>query len=166
MEAPTNVEVWKNSSNGMRWYTKFDTMGRETSKTIGPSRTFTLTVLERQVNQEKAAMPEMDLFRDGTFVLVKAADETNRDEIDSVNALTDKDLGEIAYKVVDDPSYIDKVLKEIDSPIVINRLLEFLVAEDASVSAIDKTKAAYGEADDSVKATRRTVVTTTPAPQI
>jgi hypothetical protein len=166
MDAPTNVEVWKNSSNGMRWYTKFDTMGRETSKTIGANRTFTLTVLERQVNQEKAAMADMDLFRDGTFVLVKEADETNHDEIESVNALTDKDLEEITYKVVDDPGYIDKVLKNIDSAIVINRLLEFLVAEDASVSAIDKTKAAFGEADDSIKATRRTVVTTAPVPTI
>lgn len=160
MADPQNVEIWKNTANGPRWYTVFDTQGREVAKTVQGGRTFTVTVFERRVNQDKVALPELDAFRNGTFILVRESSETDEREVESPNAKTDSELEQIVNETLADPSYIDGVLQEVSSTATLHRLLEFLVADDAPSSAIDKVRAAFHAADGGVTAVKRRMVTT------
>lgn len=157
---PENVEVWKNTANGSRWYTQFDVRGQEVTKTVGGNRTFSLTSFERQVNQEKAASPDVDLFRNGNFILVKESAETNRAEIESPNAVTDKELEKITHEIMADPELVDGVLARLTSPSSRHRLWEHLVVEDGPSKVVEKVKSAYHEADGSVVAQRRRIITT------
>ncbi len=158
MNAPTNVEVWKNTANGPRHYITFGMQGQELSKVVQGNRTFTLTTFERQINQERAASPEQDLFRDGSFVIVKDSEETNENEIESDNSVTDQELGEMVSEILHDAEFLDGVLTKLTSANSLNRLLEFLVAEDASMSVIERTREAFQEADGSVVPNQRKVV--------
>lgn len=159
MDSPKNVEVWKNTANGTRWYTAFDVQGREISKLVNGGRTFTLTTFERQINQEKAALPELDLFRNGTFSIVKKSEDTRDEEISSKDSRTDQELMEMAMDMIADPKTAGEKLAELSSPQTIHRLLEQLVVEDAPATLIEKTKAAFHEADGGTVAVRRRIVT-------
>lgn len=156
--APKELEVWKNVAKGMRWYTRFNAQGLESDHRVMGGRTFTLTPFERQINQEKAATPELDHFRNGTFVLVRASEGTNQDEILSPSSKSASELEEMVQRVLAEPEEIDLILKELTSPVSIDRLLEFLVAYDAPQEAIDKTRDAFHKADGGTVAVRRRVV--------
>jgi hypothetical protein len=164
MQAPPNVEVWRNAANGPRWYIVYDVHGRESSKVVGSGRTFSLTVFERQVNQEKAATPDLDLFRNGGFILEKAAEDTVETEFASPNARTDAELEELALDLMGGHQEIDKVLRDLTSATTLNRLMEQLVAEGADSSLVEKVREAYHKVDTSKQARRgpRQVVVTEP----
>ena len=157
-QAPQKVEVWKNVAKGMRWYTKFDVAGRETDGKVLGGRTFTLTPFERQINQEKAATPELDLFRNGTFVLVRGATETNEDEIRSPSSLSQNELEGLVLEILADPEQFDPILAEMSSPITIDRFKEFAIAHGLPTEMVDKIQAKFDQADGSVVATRRRIV--------
>lgn len=158
MSTPETVEVWKNSANGPRWFTKFDVQGRESDKVIPGGRTFSLTTFERQVTQEKAASADLDLFRNGTFILVKPANDTNEQEFESTQSVTDSQLTELALEIKAEPDKLEQVLEGFTSPITIYRFMEQLVAEDAPDRVIKKVKEAFEVADGGTVATRRRVI--------
>ena len=129
------LEVWRNVAAGMRWYLAFDVQGREVTKLAQPSRTFSLTTMERQINQERAANGDLDLFRNGDFVLVKASGDTNDEEIRSTDAFTDEEVTRLAYEILADPANVERV-NEINSPTTLQRILEELIVLDAPTSVV------------------------------
>jgi len=161
-EARAELEVWQNTSSGAKWYVCYDRQGRETTKVVKGGRTFTISSFERQINQDLAASPEMDLFRNGTFVLKKESAETDRAEIESPDALTDAEIEEMVREVMHGSVDIADVIADISSLVTMNRIYEALVVEDASASTIEKVKTKIAELDPS-RPIERTVVTTAPA---
>lgn len=161
MQMASKVELWKNTASGMRWYVAFDLQGRQATKTVQGGRTFTLSTFERQINQEQAADPEQDLFRNGTFVLAKPSDETDEAEIFSPNALTDAEVESIVQDVVHGDLKIGEVIEDIDSGVTLHRLWEALVLEDAPSSVIKTVKKKKDSFEGTV-AQEREVVTTSP----
>lgn len=158
-EAPKVVEVWKNVAKGMRWYTRFDVAGRETDGKVNGGRTFTLTPFERQINQEKAANSDLDLFRNGTFVLIRPGEETNEEEIRSSSALTQAEVESLVLQVMAEPDQLQTILDEIgESPVTLDRFKEFGIAHGLPQEQLDVISAAFEEADGSVVAVRRRVV--------
>lgn len=136
-----NVEVWKNTAAGMRWVKVLDRQGREIGKTIPGGRTFTITTFDRQVNQDASAATSLDLFRNGTFVLIKGAEETNPDEVESSNSLTDAELATMVHEILAKNVTAKNAIRDIESPVTLMRLLEALVLEDAPKSAVEAVKA-------------------------
>ncbi len=158
-QAPDKVEVWKNVAKGMRWYTRFDIAGRETDGKVNGGRTFTLTPFERQINQEKAATSDLDLFRNGNFVLVRKASDTNEEEIRSSSSLTQTEIEALVLEVMAEPEQLDGVLAEIGpSAITLDRFKEFAVAHGLPSELVEKIELAFQKADGSVVAVRRRVV--------
>lgn len=161
-QSKPQVEVWKNTAAGMRWYMTMDALGKEKGITVRGNRTFTITPFERQINQSKAASPEQDLFRDGTFVLITPADLTDMDEISDTQARTDQEITQMVNDLKGDPKLIDEFLTGIDSPITLNRLLEDIVVDGTvAKSVIDAVKKQIAEAQPT-KVIDREIVTTVP----
>lgn len=131
IDIETKIEVWKNTASGMRWVTVFDRQGRETNKIVQSGRTFTLTTLERQINQDKVATPEYDTFRNGTFVLIKPSDETDMDEIKSPNSFTETEMLELVHDAMAGSKRLDKVLEQVTSLATLDRLMASLLIVDA-----------------------------------
>ena len=100
MSDKENVEVWQNTTAGLRWAEVTDRQGRQTSRIVKGGRTFLITPFERQLNQDAAASAELDHFRNGTFVLVKAATDTDMAEIESADSLTDAEVLGIVHNLM------------------------------------------------------------------
>jgi hypothetical protein len=141
MSGNESVEVWVNTAAGMRWIKVLDRQGREIGKTIQGGRTFTVSTFDRQVNQDAAAGPSQDLFRNGTFVLVKESGETNKDEVESSDSLTDAEMATMVHEILAKNMTAEQAIRKINSPVTLGRLLEALVVEDAPKSSIDVVKA-------------------------
>ena len=135
-------ELWKNVSPGLRYYLKFDPMGNQTHGVVQAGKTFTIADVERQLNQEIAHDAEADLFRNGTFVLVKPTKHTNEDEVESVNSLSDQEIeSAVAEMLGDDSVPLELMMETVTSAVTAERLLEELVMQDAPQSWVDGAKA-------------------------
>lgn len=138
---PQEVEVWQNVSLGSKWYKCFDVRGQVTSKVVRGGKTFTLTPLERQMNQESAANPKQSLFLNGTFVLRQKAEATDLSELESPEALTDSQIDDIVRDVTMGDVDITEQVQAMESEVTLSRLFERLVLEDARKSVVDMVKA-------------------------
>lgn len=157
--ADSKHETWRNTSLGIKWYKCFDVQGRETTKVVKGNGVFTLTTQERQMNQE-ASIPELDLFRNGTFVLKKAADETDPDEIASPNSLTDAQIETIYREVTFGTENLSDYLGSIESPVTLQRMLEIFVSEpDSRDSDVKAIRNRMNEVNPSSVLGDRTVIT-------
>lgn len=158
--AEKTVEVWKNTSPGLCWYVGFDTRGAEKAHLVQGYKTFTLTTLERQMNQEKAASPEQDLFRNGTFVLAKGSEETEQDEIASPNAMTDAEIADLVRELIHGDSVdVGEALAEVTSLVTVKRIKDELVLEDAPASIIAAVDAKARELNPAAPVERQVVAT-------
>ena len=156
MSTEDKLEVWKNTSAGMRWVKTHDRAGNEATKLVQGGRSFAILPFDRQVNQDMAASPGQDLFRNGTFVLVKASKDTNEDEIESPDSLTDNELYALSMEIQGTPEGVAHFTRDITSPIALNRLVEQLVLDEAPKDAVAyvKSKAAEASGDTQVEAER------------
>jgi hypothetical protein len=160
------AEVWKNETAGMRWVKVTDRLGKGQARVVQAGKVFTITPFDRQINQDSFATPQQDLFRNGTFVLVKSAEDTIMDEIESPDSLTESEVQSIVYDILAKKTTGERAIRDINSPIALNRILTALVLEeDAPNSAVDavKTKHAKMEGGTPV-ATERVVVSPAPEP--
>ena len=167
-EVDNVAEVWKNQASGMRWCQRTDRQGKEAAKLVQGGKTFTITPFDRQNNQDAAATPEQDLFRNGTFVLVKAAKDTNMDEIESPDSLTDLEVQGMVHDIMAKTKTVEQTIRNIKSPIALNRLYTQLVLEeDIPKSVIDtvRNKKVKMEGGTAV-ATERVVVSPAPEPDV
>jgi hypothetical protein len=146
------LEVWKNTTHGMRWCKYHDRSGNENTRIVNSKRTFSITPLDRQLNQDIAATPQLDLFRNGTFELVREAGDTNLEEIQSSDSLTENEVIALSVETLGSPEKVDYYLRDIRSPIALNRVLDQYVADDVDKSAIEYVKAKIAKFDPSVRA--------------
>lgn len=162
--ADPKIETWKNTSQGLKWYRCFDIQGRETTKTVKGGGTFTLTTQERQLNQE-IAVPSLDLFRNGTFVLRKESEQTNPDEISSPDSLTDAQIESIYREVTHGDEKLADYLQSIHSLVTLQRMLEIFIAEeDTKETDVKAIKARMLDLNPSAVRNDRVVVTS-PEPE-
>ncbi len=161
LQMQAKVEVWKNTAAGMRWYVAFDLQGRETTKTVPGGRTFTLSTFERQINQERAVSPEVDLFRNGTFVLAKPSEDTVLEEVQTPNSMTDSEIDELVREIVFGDLKVADAIEKINSSVTLSRLYEALVLEEKSPKNVISTVKKKMDSLESV-AVEREVITTTP----
>lgn len=138
-QSQSTLELWKNTALGQRWIICFDLQGRETTRVVQPESTFTLSTFERQINQERAALPEMDLFRDGTFVLMKESDETVVDEVKSPSSMTDAEITQF----VNDVMFVDGKESKVKAQA---EFLEVMLEDITSVDTVRRLLAAFDEA--------------------
>lgn len=160
-QAHSRLETWKNTQAGLRWYIAFDMQGREITKVVHGHRTFTLTTFERQINQERAASPELDLFRNGGFVLKRGSEDTKKEEVLSPDSLTDAEVVDMVRQVIGESETIEDTMEGITSVFTMNRILDELVAEDAPKEAISYVKGLIADREPTT-AQFRQVVTTNP----
>jgi hypothetical protein len=144
-DLPTK-EIWKNVAAGPRHYLCLNAIGEQTTKVVQPNRTFTVSVTERRLNQEAVYDPKADPFRDGTFLMVRDTENTESDEIDSPNSVTDDEIEKAVREALGgDPVPVEMMLERIDSINTANRIYEELVAEDASHNLVEMAKAKVDE---------------------
>lgn len=163
LEPRDKIEVWKNQAAGMRWYKVLDRQGYEVGKTVHGYRTFTLTPFDRQINQDKAASPEQDLFRNGSFVLIKKAADTQMDEIESPDSFTDAELTTLIHEVLAKDKTIEEAIFNVESAVTLGRLMEELVIEDAPKSFIDAVRAKKDSKENTVAEQREYVSAGSPS---
>jgi hypothetical protein len=135
------LEMWRNTALGRRWYIDFDVQGREITKVVPGQRSFTLSTFARRVNQERVPDATADLFRNGNFVLVRATSETDMDEIDSKESRTDGELEVLSHEVLSGHVDVKTVLSELNSVTTITRLYEQFVLDDHASSVLSAIKA-------------------------
>lgn len=142
-------EIWKNVSSGLRHFIIFDPVGNQTHGLVQAGRTFTITALERQMNQQAAHSSDADLFRNGTFVLIKETEETVEDEIASPNSVSDDEIfTAVAEALGGDSVAIEAMLERCSSVVTAQRLLEELIVQDASASLVELAKGKVKEFSD------------------
>lgn len=135
-----SVEVWKNTAAGPRHFIFFDRLGHETSQLVRGGSTFTITTFARQINQQRAATANLDAFRNGTLVLIKAGEDTEKDEIESSDSFTDNELLSLVHEIMAKNVAIEAAIVTIESPITLDRLREALVMEEAPMEVVDVVK--------------------------
>lgn len=158
-----DVEIWRNTTAGMRYFKSLDHMGRETYTLVQGGRTFSLLPIERQLNQEAAATKALDPFLNGTFQLIRKASDTNMAEIESPNAITDREIERVVLEAIGgDEIPLESLLAKIDSFHVAQRVYEELVVQNARASSIEMAKARVNELTErpSVPVVEREAVTT------
>jgi hypothetical protein len=158
-----DIEVWKNTAVGMRWYICYNPMGAEDSKTVNGGRTFTLTTLERQVNQARSAGGGQDLFRNGTFILVRSSDSTDLQEFESRDAFTDDEIEVLVNEILGSPEEIDVLIEPLTSPVTLGRLYEEMVLVDAPSDLIAVVKDRKKQFEPGVHAVEREPAVTKPS---
>jgi len=167
----SKAEVWKNEAAGMRWVKATDRNGKEISRVVQPGKVFTITAFDRQINQDSFATPKLDLFRNGTFVLVKPADDTILEEIESPDSLTEGEVQGIVYDILAKKVTARQAIAKMTSPIALNRILTALVLEDEGDNqilkdAIGVVRTKFNEVEGGTKvAAEREVVSPAPEPE-
>lgn len=134
-------ELWRNVSPGLRYYITMDALGNQTHGLVQPGRTFTITPIERQLNQQAAHAPRADMFRNGTFVLIKETDDTITDEIASPNSISDSEIERaVAEAIAGDTIPFEAMLERLSSAVTGQRILEEVVLQDAPQSLVVQVK--------------------------
>lgn len=134
-------EIWKNASAGLRHYICLSAIGEQTSKTVRPGRTFTVTQLERRLNQEAVHDTPADPFRNGTFLIVKEAEDTEVDEIESPNSVTDAEIQDVISQAMGgDEVPFEAMVARVGGINTAQRIYEETVALDASQSIVSVAK--------------------------
>lgn len=134
-------EIWKNASAGLRHYIALSAIGEQISRTVNAGRTFTITPLERRLNQEAVYDAKVDPFRDGTFLMVRETDDTVMDEIESPNSVTDAEIEAAVQEAVGgDTVPIEAMIEKVGGINTAQRIYEETVAMDAPGSIIEMAK--------------------------
>lgn len=166
-----SVEVWKNTAAGARWVKGSDRTGREISKVVPGGKTFTLSTFERQLNQDSVVDATRDMFRNGTFLLVRSSDETIESEILSPNALTDSEIERVVYEVLAGTLDMADAIADVDSTVTLHRIWEAAVLEELpakDVKAVKRKLDSYKKAsvpEREIVSGREVVVTVPDVPE-
>ena len=133
--AATDLETWKNSTRGRIGVLKFDRRGELRNELVRPDMAVHLTPDERQINQEKAASAELDIFSNGHLTPVRLLEgtEDTQEIASNPNLMGESDLRGL-FKA--HWKTFDTKVKEITNTITLNRLLA--LSEDDSVNATVK----------------------------
>ena len=127
-----DVEVWRNVAQGISSIKKLDPMNREMDTIIRGGQTFTITPFERQMNQQYAASPDLDMFRNGRLVIIEAADATNAAEIESINSWTDAEIDDFVLQAKGNLEAAVPFLERVQSIVTLRRIEETAIEEEVS----------------------------------
>lgn len=153
MNVEETIEVWRSKSRGLCSVKVLDTLGRESDKLIRGEQTFTISSTERQMNQYAAANTELDMFRNGMFVLVQAAKSTDMEEIKSPDSWTDDEIedsimqatGDIAAG--DDNVTFAKIIESLSSVVTLTRFKEEAAMQELNPAYRELIDARISEVD-------------------
>jgi|JI9StandDraft_1071089.scaffolds.fasta_scaffold01623_12 hypothetical protein len=123
-------ETWTNPGKGLVYILQFDANHKPTSKGVRPGHKITLTVEERQMNQDRAAAPDRDLFTNGSLVPLRLVESASdyAEIAANPNLLGESDMREL-FKLKA-TTFKDR-LDSIDNPILVARMIEIANEEDA-----------------------------------
>lgn len=134
-------ELWKNVAPGLRYYITIDALGNKSHNVVQPGRTFSISPTERRLNQDAAYETKADLFRNGTFVMLKETDDTVTDEIESPNSISDGEIETAAAEALGgDTVPYEAMLARTSSAVTAQRILEEAVLQDLPTSLVQAAK--------------------------
>lgn len=133
--AEPELETWQNSTKGRIGVLKFDHRGDLRNELVRSGMNVHLTQAERQINQEKAASAELDVFSNGHLTPVRLLEGTEdaKEIASNPNLMGESDLRGL-FKA--HWKTFDTKVKEITNTITLNRLLA--LSDDDSVNATVK----------------------------
>ena len=128
-----NQETWANHGKGDVFVLTFDHTGRLKSVPIRSGQKLTLTVKERQLNQERAFSSDADMFSNGRLSPVRLVDSADDyEEIASnPNHLSESDMVDVLK--LKGKAFSER-LDEITNVIALERMFELASDESANVS--------------------------------
>lgn len=128
-------ETWKNAGRGSVWLNVFDPAkpGALKHQQVRGGGTIVITTQERQVNQDRAANRDLDMFTNGTLTPVRLVDSAeDYEEIASnPNLLSEDDMRDL-FKLKT-PSF-KKRIGEITNSIAMARMLEMAKEEESELN--------------------------------
>lgn len=137
-------ETWKNSTAGRVVLKKYNQRGELADEMFGGGKVFHIKPQERRINQEMAASPDLDMFKNGQLTPVRLIDtEEDAQEIASnPNLISDgemKDLFKAHWKT------FESKVGEISNMTTLERLLEVASEVDAKVRQVEFVRARIDE---------------------
>lgn len=126
-------ETWTNIGKGDVFVLTFDHSGRLKSVPVRAGQRITMTVRERQLNQERAYTQDVDMFSNGRLAPVRLVDTADDyEEIASnPNHLSEDDMLDVLK--LKGKAFTDR-LNDITNVIALERMHELASDEKASVS--------------------------------
>lgn len=148
------VETWRNPGQSRVVIRRADrrTGDMTGEEMVNGGKTFTITPLERELNQRMAYSPELDLFSNGTLTpidLIEGSDAA-REFARNPNLLSDGDMQRLVTpargkaKEASDAAFAEK-LASINNPTTVARLLQLAEEEDAPISRVRAIQARLSE---------------------
>lgn len=144
-----DVETWENVTAARHSLKRFSSKGDLMDELVGSNKTFHITTRERHLNQERAANDELDPFSNGMFSPVRLLDSTDdAEEIASNPNL----MGESEMKdlIKGNVKTLEKRIKDVRNPVVIERLLAVANENDSTIGRIEVIKARLNELSPSL----------------
>lgn len=134
MEKP-KLETWQSGVKGIVAVKKFDRRGELKDEVIRAGQKFTITTEERIFNQDRAANPDLDDFRNGRLIPVRLLDGTeDAKEIASNPNLIGE--GEMADLLKGHFKTLESKLKSISNTVALQRFLAVAEQNDATIKQV------------------------------
>lgn len=131
------TEIWKNAGESRIVLQRYGTNNERRHEMIGGGRTFTISTAERQLNQNLAAGPELDVFMNGMLIPVQLPADIDEDVANNPNHLRDEQLPalfRLQWRA------FGKRIDQISNTAVLERLLEIAPERDATVRQTEVIK--------------------------
>jgi hypothetical protein len=148
-------ETWRNPGLGRVVIKRLDHMGQLTNEEmVNAGATFTITTLERQLNQRLAYDPEQDFFANGTLVPVDliAGSEAEREFADNPHLVSDAEMQALVTpvrgtrKAAADEAFLER-LATISNATTLSRLAQLAEEEDAPISRVRAIQARLAQVE-------------------
>lgn len=125
------LETWE--ANGRVVIRKSDARGNLAPFMVNRGKKFTITSMERELYQDRAASEETDPFKNGLLVPVRLIEGSDAQRLyaDNPNTMAEEDIRKLFkshWKV------FEKKVAEISSPYILNRMLAMAEENDAGVT--------------------------------
>jgi len=127
------VEQWKNQTQSTAFVLKFDRYQNLISELVSPGKTVTVTKEEREINQDRAALDNLDVFKNGILLPVKLVDpEDEREFAENPNLMSEDDLRNLLK--LSKPAFVKRI-NEISNIYPLLRLDELAKEDDTKITA-------------------------------
>jgi hypothetical protein len=148
-------ETWRNPGQGRVVIKRLDHLGQlSNEEMVNAGATFTITALERKLNQNLAYSPEQDFFANGTLVpvdLIEGSDAA-REFADNPHLVSDAEMQALvtpvrgARKAAADEAFLER-LATITNATTLSRLAQLAEEEDAPISRVRAIQARLAQVE-------------------
>lgn len=138
------LEIWENVTEALLGLLKLDHRGANAEVLVRGGGKVTLTPEEREINEAMIPDEKFNPFRNGMLRAVKLTDSPDATPVDSSAALSDEELAEFFKKPA---AAFSKALKEVESSVLLQRLVTHGEQNEATVKQVDAVKARLAEVD-------------------